>query len=212
MAVPEITAIEPQESKAHRYSIFVDGQFALGVDERVVISLGLEPGQPITADKLAQISAEEEARRAWEAATRLLEHRPRSRQELGRRLRQKDFADATIGRVLDRLEDLGLINDDDFARQLVRSLAGRRHLSKRAIFDRLRRAQISRDIAEAAMAGELVDYDEAAQAKQVVDKYLPRLAGADHEKQRRRLWGYLRRRGFSHSLISEVLAAALSDC
>ena len=209
--VSKITVIEPQKNNPHRYSIFIDGQFALGIDEEVMANLRLRPQQPITVDRLQQIVAEEQAQRAWQAAIRLLKYRPRSYRELTRRLRQKGFASPTIAQVLDRLADLGLIDDERFAQQMVQSLVRRRNLGKRAILDRLRRAGISRDMAEATMEQELADYDEVSQAQQVVEKYLPRLAGLEPVKQRRRLYGYLRRRGFSQTVIQQMMQSALPD-
>lgn len=208
---PKITAIEPQKTNPHRYSIFIDGQFALGVTEEVIVNLGLRPHQPVSEAKLDEITFEEQVQQARKAALRLLEYRPRSRQELRRRLRQKDFPVSAISRVLDRLEERGLVADEDFAQQLVCSLARRRNLGKRAILDKLRRAGISRDIAEATIERELADYDEASRAQQAAEKYLPHLADLAPEKQRRRLQAYLYRRGFSYSIIDQVRRSALAD-
>jgi len=209
--VPKITAIEPQKNKPHRYSIFVDGEFALGVDEEVIENLGLRPQQALTADKLEQVVAEEQAKQAWRTAVRLLEYRPRSRWELTRRLQQKGFESPTISRTLDRLADTGLVDDERFAQEMVQSLVRSRNLGKRAIFDRLRRAGVSRDVAQAAMDQELADYDEVRQAQQVVDKYLPRLADLEPVKQRRRLQGYLHRRGFPYGVIEQVMPSGRAE-
>lgn len=203
--VPKITAIKPQKNNPHRYSVFIDGQFALGVVEEVIINLGLRPQEPITTDRLAQVVAEEQIQQAWKAATRLLAYRPRSRQELRLRLRQKHFSGPITSRVMDRLADLGLVNDEDFARELVQSLVRGHSLGKRAILDRLRRAGISHEIAEATIERELADYDEGSQAQQAADKYLARRAALDPDRRHRRLYEYLRRRGFSHSVIRQVL-------
>ena len=209
--MPKITAIEPQKNKPHRYSIFVDGEFALGVDEEVVANLGLRPQQALTADKLEQVVAEEQAKQAWRTAVRLLEYRPRSRWELTRRLQQKGFESPTISRTLDRLADTGLVDDERFAQEMVQSLVRSQNLGKQAIFDRLRRAGVGRDVAQAAMDQELADYDEVRQAQQVVDKYLPRLTDLEPVKQRRRLQGYLRRRGFPYGVIEQVIPSGRAE-
>lgn len=210
--VGKITAIEPQKTNPHRYLIFIDGEFALGVAEEVIMNLGLRPHQPVSEAKLEEITFEEQVQEARKAALRLLEYRPRSREELGRRLRQKNFPASATQRVLDRLEELGLVDDENFAQQLVRSLTRRRNLGKRAILDKLRRAGVSRDVAEATIARELGDYDEVSRAQQATEKYLSRLAGLPPEKQRRRLQAYLLRRGFPYSVIDQVRRSVLSDC
>jgi len=210
--VGKITAIEPQKANPHRYSIFIDGEFALGVAEEVIMNLGLQPHQPVSEAKLEQITFEEQVHEAQKAALRLLEYRPRSREELRRRLRQKNFPATATQRVLDRLEELGLVDDANFAQQLVQSLTRRQNLGKRAILDKLRRAGVSHDVADATMARELADYDEVSRAQQATEKYLSRLAGLPPEKQRRRLQAYLHRRGFPYSVIDQVRRSVLSDC
>jgi len=210
--VGKITAIEPQKTNPHRYSIFIDGEFALGVAEEVIMNLGLQPHQPVSEAKLEQITFEEQVHEAQKAALRLLEYRPRSREELRRRLRQKNFPATATQRVLDRLEELGLVDDANFAQQLVQSLTRRQNLGKRAILDKLRRAGVSHDVADATMARELADYDEVSRAQQATEKYLSRLAGLPPEKQRRRLQAYLQRRGFPYSVIDQVRKSVLSDC
>ncbi len=203
----KITAIQRQKRNPHRYSIFVDGDFALGVDEQVMADLGLRPEQSVNTEPVEWRAAEERMSQARAAAMRLLEYRPRSRGELTRRLHQRDFDSQTISRVMDRLVELDLVNDERFARQMVQSLTRSRNLGKQAIFEKLRRAGISRELAEAVIEQELADYDESQPAQQAAEKYLPRLADIEPAAQRRRLYGYLRRRGFSYEVIQQVMAA-----
>jgi len=205
--VPKITAIQRQKRNPHRYSIFVDGEFAVGVDEQVMVDLGLRPQQSVNTETLEQIATEEQISQARAAAMRLLEYRPRSRGELTRRLHQQGFDSQTISRVIDRLVELDLVNDERFARQMIQSLTRSRNLGKQAIFEKLRQAGISRELAEAVIEQELADYDESQQAREAVEKYLPRLADIEPASQRRRLYGYLRRRGFSYEVIRQVIAA-----
>ena len=208
---PRISAIKPQKNHPRRYSIFVDGEFTAGVSEEVIVKLQLRRDEPVSPQRLEQILAAEQDSQTRQAALNLLDYRPRSRVELGRRLRQKRLPEESIQRVIGDLEATALIDDEQFARQMTRSLNHTRNLSKRAILDKLRQAGVDRDTAQAVLEDELRDYDEHSRAQQAAAQYVRRLSRLDATVQRRRLYGYLQRRGFPHYLIAEVIQQLLPE-
>ena len=191
--------------------MFVDEEFAAGVSEEVIVKLQLRRGEPVSPQRLEQILTAEQDSQTRQAALNLLNYRARSRAELARRLRQKDLPEASIHRVIADLEASGLVDDEEFARQMTRSLNHTKNLSKRAILTKLRQAGVDRDSARAVVDEELCDYDERSRAEQAGAHYVRRLSRLDATVQRRRLYGYLQRRGFPHYLIAEVIQQLLPE-
>lgn len=153
---------------------------------------------------------------AKESALRLLAVRARSRAELAQRLSAKGYSLEVIEQVLDRLAEVGLIDDADFARQWVRQRHGFSGKGRRALQQELRRKGVSQEDSAAALEGVTAD-DEYERATELVRRKLRSLpAGLDREKAIRRLVGMLARRGYGHSVAyavvkSEYEAAGFGD-
>ncbi len=206
-----ITDIKPKSKKSRRYSIFVDDELAAEVNEEVIAKLDLRRDQAITAQRLEQIATAQQDNQTRQAALNLLDYRARARQELVRRLRRKDLPEESIQRVIAELVEKGLIDDQQFAREMVDSLRRRKNLSKSAIANKLRQAGIDREVAETVISEELDDYDERSHAEQAAAKQMKKLANIEPTTRRRRLYGYLQRRGFSPDLIRDVLQEVQPD-
>ncbi|NUS95294.1 MAG: recombination regulator RecX [Nocardia sp.] len=151
----------------------------------------------------------ENLEQAKEACLRLLAVRARSRAELAQRLSAKGHAPEVIEQVLDRLVEVGLIDDADFARQWVQQRHGFSGKGRRALEQELRRKGVSQEDSAAALETVTVD-DEYERATELVRRKLRTLpAGLDREKAIRRLVGMLARRGYGHSVAFTVVKAEL---
>ena len=145
-------------------------------------------------------------------ALRLLGVRWRSREELRRRLRRAGFGAEEVEAALSDLEGAGLIQDERFAREVVRDQAGRRLVGDRGIRAALRERGVPPDVVETALdaAG-----DEGARAATLAGRKAARMAGLDPRIAHRRLYGLLLRRGYAAPVASraarEALAATLPD-
>lgn len=147
-------------------------------------------------------------------ALRALTAAPRSRHQLAVTLARKDVPDEIATRVLDRFEDVGLIDDAEYAAILVRSRHGERGLARRALAQELDRKGIDRETAARAL--ESVDRaGEEAVARELVRRRAPASAGLAHEVRLRRLVGMLARKGHApgsaYRVVTEVLAEPDAD-
>lgn len=151
------------------------------------------------------IRAKEDLRQsATESAWRLLAYRRRSRHELQQRLLRKGYPAEIVEPVLDRLTELGYLDDQGFAQSLVETRQiGRSPRSKSALMSELRRKGIESESAAIAVA----DIDDLEAARRAVAKQAGRLAAADHTEFRRRLAPFLQRRGFSYDTIRATVEA-----
>jgi regulatory protein len=107
------------------------------------------------------------------------------------------------------MEDVGLVDDEEFARGWVESRQARRYLSRTALRRELKAKGVAQDHIESAL--ETVDgEDEYAVAMALAQRKARAMAGLEREVQYRRLGGVLGRRGFDAALTSRVLAQVLN--
>jgi regulatory protein len=149
---------------------------------------------------------------AREICLRLLTERARTRQELAQALRKREVPDEAANAVLERFDEVGLIDDAAFAGQWVRSRHTGRGLARRAIAVELRRKGVADEVAQEALAE--VDTDaEEQRARELVDRKL-RTVPADTPERRttaaRRLVGMLARRGYPAGIAYRVVREALA--
>ena len=145
---------------------------------------------------------------ARQIALRQLTMAPRSRKQLEDKLRQRGCEDDVARVVLDRLTEVGLVDDEAYARMLVRNRQETRGLAPRALTQELRRKGVADQIIEDTLAD--VDPDEDAdRARALVEKRLRTMRGLDRQVQTRRLAGFLARKGYDSSLAFRVIREAL---
>ncbi|WFG42537.1 regulatory protein RecX [Pseudonocardia alni] len=157
---------------------------------------------------------QEQETRARDICLRLLTDRARTVKELGDALRRKEIPDEVAHRVLDRFDEVGLVDDQAFAEQWVRSRHRHRGLGKRAIAMELHRKGVDREIADEALTG-IDDDSERDRARELVVRRLRSLpVGSREERQSsaRKLVGMLARKGYgpgvAYGVVKEEIAAA----
>lgn len=193
----EITALEPRR---HRLvQLFLDGEPAVKLDEETAASL--RPGQQLSDEELHELIARSDAARAKEKALYLLEHRPHSKRELEDKLARTVGREAA-GQAAGRMEELGLIDDADYAHRLAEELARKGFAAPRIRQELLRRG-IDRELA----AGEA---ERAAAAPEdalhsLIERRFARQLG--EEKGRRRAVAALQRMGYRWEEIRSALRA-----
>ena len=163
---------------------------------------------PLTS-KSAELSREEQARAL---CLRLLTARARTRAELEGQLAKRGYSAEVGGRVLDRLAQVGLVDDVDFAEQWVRSRRVNAGKGKRALAAELRTKGVDNEVISAALA----DIDAGAErerAEQLVRDKLrrERLGDDDDTNVMRRLVGMLARRGYHQSMAVDVVKSELAS-
>jgi regulatory protein len=134
----------------------------------------------------------------------------RTRSELATTLAKRNVPEAAATRVLDRMVEVGLVDDAAYAHEWVRIRQSERGLARRALAAELRRKGIDDESAAAALAG-VSDDDEVARARELVVRKARAMRGQPVEAQTRRLAGMLARKGYSSgtafAVVREVLQA-----
>jgi regulatory protein len=140
--------------------------------------------------------------------------RARSRSDLAAKLAQRNVPDDVAGRLLDRFEEVGLIDDTAFAREWVGQRQSGKGLARRALAQELRRKGIDDEVAGDALDN-LDPEGEVEAARMLVRRKLRSVRGLDEQVAVRRLVGMLARKGHSpgvsYRVVKEELGADLVD-
>lgn len=140
---------------------------------------------------------------------RLLTAAPRTRAQLARELRSRGVPAAAADAVLDRFNEVGLIDDKAFARAWVSSRHGGRGLAGWALGQELRQRGVDPEVVAEAVA-ELDPDTERETARRLVRRRAQRLSGLTRDAAARRLTGMLARKGYPAALASAVVREELA--
>jgi regulatory protein len=142
---------------------------------------------------------------------RLLTARARTRAELAGQLAKRGYPDDVSARVLDRLTDVGLVDDAGFAEQWVHSRRANAGKGKGALAAELHTKGVDNDVITSVLGG-INPAAERGRAEQLVRARLRRenLGDADDARVSRRLVAMLARRGFDQTMAYEVVSAELA--
>lgn len=205
------TDVSPQEHDAERVSVFVDGSFAFGCQAIVWLASGLRIGDEVTQERLDALRADDGIQAIKDRALRLLAARPRSRAELERKLAHpgpKRVAPdpALVRAALDRLVELGYLDDAAFAAFWVEQRDRFRPKGAAALRAELRERGVDRDAIDATIAPEN-DLDRAVDAARVRAERFAARPGVDFRAFRDQLGPFLARRGFSYDIARQAVVA-----
>lgn len=133
---------------------------------------------------------------------------PRSRAELAEHLSRKHVPDDVAARLLDRFEEVGLIDDEAYARAWVESRQRSKGLASSVLARELRRKGIDDELCAEVLADVQPD-DERAAAHRLVQKKLRSMHGLDDTTRIRRLTGMLARKGYAPQVAFDVVREEL---
>ncbi|MBK7722983.1 MAG: regulatory protein RecX [Austwickia sp.] len=134
----------------------------------------------------------------------------RTRAQLAAKLAQRGCPDDVADTVLDRMTEVGLIDDAAYARALVASKHQTKGLSRRALAHELRSRGVEPEVGQDALA-DLSQEQERGRARELVDKRLASLHGLPPPVQVRRLAGMLARKGYPGDLAMAVIREAMAQ-
>jgi regulatory protein len=210
-AAGRITAITGQARDPERLNVYLDGEFAFGLDREVALREGLHVGDELDATRTGALRAQDEIARATNAALVFLGYRARSEREVRDRLGQKGYPPETITAVVERLNGWGYLNDADFARFWTENRAQHKPRGRRLLEQELRFKGVAPEVVRETL--DEAELDDETTALALARDRLRRGTGADldPETQRRRLAGFLARRGYDYDVVRRVMKQVFQD-
>ena len=196
-----ITAIEPQQKNPQRVNVYLDGEFAFGLAR--ILAAWLRVGQELGEEKIASLKADDEREVTYLKALHFLSYRPRSSAEVRQNLTKRGISETLTAETVNRLQQAGLLNDEAFARAWTENRNEFRPRSKSALRMELRQKGLSEETIQSVLEEQV---DEEALALAAARKYARRLAGLEWIEFRKKLGGFLARRGFSYATLAPVVS------
>jgi regulatory protein len=194
--MPEITGVRGRRDKVR---IFVDGEYWAELEAGVAAERGLVEGAALSSEELHRARVAGERPIAMGRAFNLLGYRARSEAELRERLRRYGYAEETVESVVDRLGELGYVDDAEFARSKAHEKA--RRYGPRRVSVELRKSGVGEDLAREVVEEEFAGRSEVEEARAAAAR---RYNGRGSDAEARRVYGFLVRRGYSSEVCSQV--------
>lgn len=166
-----------------------------------MIAMRLQKGQVLTPEAITALKQEDEYERAKAAILNFLGHRPRSRREIENKLREKEFSPQSVEKAIERLEALNYIDDRAFAKYWMNQRNHFKPRSRFALQQELAQKGVDREIIDEIVS----DVDELDAATRAAEKKLYRFRSLPEDEFRKKLGGFLQRRGFGYEIVNEVL-------
>lgn len=196
----KITSIKQQVKRTNRYSIYVDDAYSFSLSESALIESKLASGQELTSEEVAQYKQLSSDDKLYGTALRYVALRLRSEWELLSYLERKGAPPALSQQLLNKLSNLGLVSDEQFAASFVHDRRLLRPTSRRKLIAELRKKRIPQAIIDKAVGNE--SSDEQAALQDLVTRKRRQSKYQDNQK----LMQYLARQGFSYDDIKRALA------
>ncbi len=196
--MPVVTDIKQQKRDSSRYSVFIDGAYAFGLDGLDFSASSLRIGQNLTIAEIEDWQSRSEDGKAYNAAVHYLSYRQRSQAEVRKYLKGKDYNDDTVELTIDRLIELGMIDDAAFASSWISDRMRLKPRSRFKLVAELREKGIGADIIEASLS-EVSRDDELEALRGIIAK---KRRSYDSEAK---LVNYLGSLGYNYDLIKEAV-------
>jgi regulatory protein len=195
-----VTALEIQKRNKERVNVFIDGEYAFSLN--LMDAARLRKGQVLSEAETNALRGQDAVIQAVDSAAHFLGFRPRSTSEVRRNLTDKEHAPEVIDAAIDRLTNLGYLDDLAFAHYWVQNRSEFKPLSHRALRQELRQ----KGVANAVIDDVLSDVDESELAYKAALSQTRKLRHLSPKEFHTKMAGFLQRRGFSYSIVRDVIA------
>ena len=196
-----ITALRSNDAKK-QVNVYVDGLFSFTLADELAVTNRLEVGQHLSADQIEELKETNLFKSCYDAALHYLSYRPRSANEVKQRLRRRGFDSKVIKDVILKLKERRLIDDVAFSEYWRNNRLSFSPRSGRLIKLELRQKGVAADTANEVVK----DLDDENYVYEAGLRKARRLSSSDYDDFRVRLYGYLRRRGFSYETVKCAVA------
>lgn len=197
----EITQIKPlKKGLSHLY---LDGEAAVKIQSRLVKERRLMPGDILDDEQLHELIQASELAIAKEKALYLLEYRSHSKKELTDKVARRSLSRQAAAEAVEKMEELGLVDDEQYARQYAKMLVERKKFGLRRVKSELQFKGIDKLIIEDIMA----DYEDRDSSQDIHELLLKKYPAYDSdEKVKRRAFAAMQRLGYGYDDIRRAMA------
>jgi regulatory protein len=213
--MPKITSVEPQKKNPKRFNVFIDGIFAFGADEDLIVEHRLIVGKTLEPQDRDKLLYEAEVGKLMERVYGLFSVRQRSEKEVRDYLRNLSFkrkikdkegiSESSVELLIERLKQKGLINDLEFAKAWVEARRKSKQKGIRALQAELYQKGINREIVEEVVTNQPSAVSEEALAQQALEKKMKSWKNLKLQEFKKKAIEFLLRKGFEYEVVKEIV-------
>ena len=209
-----VTKIEGQKKHPSRKSVFLDGSFAFGVCDDVLLKYSLREGAELEQGAVENILEAEHEEAAKQKTLRFLSIRPRSKKEIRDYLLRKEYSTEIADRVVARLESLKLLDDEAFARMVCRDMLARKPVGEKLLRQSLFKKGVPKVLIDTIAAEFFTAESDLLMAVKAAERQLERVERTskrlDDIHVKKKILDYLVRRGFDFDTAMNATKKLLS--
>lgn len=196
-----ITKISGQKDIT-RYNVFIDGEFAFGIDYRIKEEFDLQKGKTIDAETIQILKDKDNIKKAKNKAYNYLSYRQRTCKEMRKYLENKEFNNQTVEITISELLNEGYLDDYKFAETFLLEKSNLKAYGPYRIKYELQNKGIESSIIDKVLPIYEEDIDELTRL--VLAKY-KNIANESNDVIYRKVGGFLQRKGHSYDTIKKII-------
>lgn len=202
----EITKIEQQLKNLTRYNIYIDGEFVLGVYDDTLLKYQLRKGDDITAEKLTEIREYDEYNYGKNIAYKFLSYKPRSIKEVKNKLTYKKISKESVEKIIEHLKKYQFLNDENYAKLYLEQRISNKGMGKSMVTFKMIDKGIDKEMISKVIDENYPEDKQIEAGKKLLEKYLKKKQKIEDKLElKKKCYQYLFSRGFSYSIISQIL-------
>jgi regulatory protein len=199
----KITAITPQKRNKNFYNIHIDYEYYCSVDDETIYHMKLKEDMEVDAELLMKASIEGSYKKALNYSLNMLAKSYKTKSEIVKKLKDKEYNENTIKAVLEKLEEYGYLNDKQYVDAFIRSKQDTSQgLNKRTLYNKLLQKGVDKELIQESL--EHSEIDEYQNALLSAQKKLRSLKGNTRDKKAK-LYSFLLYKGFQYEICNKVL-------
>lgn len=211
----KITSVEPQKKNPKRYNVFLDGAFAFGADEDLIVNRRLVVGKIIKPEDMEKILFETEVGKLMEKMYRWFSLRQHSEKEVREYFRIKNLelrikngeqiSELVVDALIETLKKKGMVNDLEFAKAWVQARRKSKQKGIRAIKVELFQKGIGKETIEQVISRQLSAISEEQIAEKALEKKKRFWKNLPAMEAKKKAFAFLMRKGFEYEVIKETI-------
>lgn len=201
----KITKIEIQKKKKNRYNIYLDDEFAFGVDEATLIKFALQKDMEVTKEQIVEIQREDFYQQAYQKALSFLNFKLRTTKEVFQKLEKLEYDEVTIHQVLQHLQEMGLLNDRFYAESYLHENAILAKKGPKAVAFELKKKGISDALIQQVLSS-FSDEQQLEQALEMGQQYVNRQTQVSIKSAKQKVYTYLLQKGYDSDVIQQAIS------
>jgi len=202
----KVTKIMAQK-RSGRYNVYLDDQYAFPISESVMLEFRVFKGMEVDKALQAKMIAADDLSKAYTRALDYLSHQLRTEKEVHDKLRDEDLDETVVDATMQRLRELRLLNDQQYADAYVRTAKRTSDKGPRVIRQNLRLKGVGEQLIDDALAGQFSTDDRLDNATELAQKLVKRYRRLAFKTMQQKVRQGMMAKGFDGDTITASIAA-----